>query len=100
MASGYHALFVSAFANGLFLAIGSKTGINISPTGIGLVIFDTFKPYVTEQNVVIFRFGEIVLLAIPWICLILIWIKFGIKGLIFYGIITLGSFLFIFYYWK
>ena len=100
MTSPYHVLFIPAFANGLFLAIVTKTGIDISPTGIGLMIFDVFKPYVTEQNVGVFRFAEIFLLIFPWICLVIVVLKFGIKGLIIYGLITLGSFLFILYFWK
>ena len=55
----------AAFANGLFLAIVTKTGIDVSPTGLGLRIFDILEPYVTEQNVMIFRFAEIVLFILP-----------------------------------
>ena len=100
MTSRYHVLFIPAFANGLFLAIATKTGIDISPTGIGLMIFDVFKPYVTEQNVEIFRFAEIFLLIFPWIFLVIVVLKFGIKGLIIYGLITLGSYIFVLYFWK
>ena len=100
MASLYHALFIPAFANGLFLAIATKTGINISPSGIGLMIFDAFEPYVTEQNVTIFRFAEIFLLVIPWISLLVIVIRFGIKGLIAFAIITIVTYAFFLYFWK
>ena len=100
MASSYYALFIPAFANGLFLAIATKTGIDISPTGIGLMIFDVFKPYVTEQNVGIFRFAEMFLLIFPWVFLLIVVLKFRIKGLIIYGLITIGSYIFFLYFWK
>ena len=88
----YHALFVPAVINGLFLAIITKTGINISPAGIGLRVFDVLQPFVTEQNVAIFRFMEIFLLILPWISYIVIVVKFGIKGLIAYGAIIVISY--------
>ena len=99
MASFYHAFFLPAFANGLFLAIVTKTGIDISPTGVGLMIFDGLQPLVNEQNVAIFRISELVLLIIPWIFYLAIVIKFGVKGLIIFGAITLGSYIFFLYFW-
>jgi len=96
----YHAFFVPAVINGLFLAIITKTGINISPAGIGLRVFDALQPFVTEQNVVIFRFMEIFLLILPWISYIVIVVKFGIKGLIAYGAIIVISYGIILSLWK
>lgn len=86
--------------SGLFFAIIARTGIDVSPSGIGLMIFDTFQPYVTEQNVTIFRFAEVVLLVLPWISLVVIVIRFGIKGLIAYGIIITLSYVGVLYFWK
>lgn len=100
MTSFYHALFLPAIANGLFLAIIIKTGIDISPTGVGLMIFDAFEPLITEQNVGIFRFAEIVLMILPWIFYLVVVIKFGVRGLIIYGIITIGSLVFFLFFWK
>ncbi|NJK77913.1 MAG: hypothetical protein HC944_02940 [Nanoarchaeota archaeon] len=92
MASFYHALFIPAILNGLFLAIATKTGIDFSPSGIGLIIFDVFQPFVSEPNVMFFRGIEIILLLLPWISYVLVVIKFGIRGLVVFGIILLMSF--------
>ena len=100
MASFYHALFIPAIINGLFLAIVTKTGIDISPTGIGLMIFGILQPYVNEQNVTIFRVVEFTLFFLPWISLVIVVIRFGVKGLIVYGVIVLASFVIILYLWK
>ena len=100
MASFYHTLFIPAIVNGLFFAIITKTGIDVSPSGIGLMIFKTLQPYVTEQNVIIFRFMELLLFFLPWISLIVIVVRFGIKGLIVYGIMVALSYVIILYLWK
>jgi hypothetical protein len=100
MISLHHTLFIPAFMNGLFFAIITKTGIDVSPSGIGLMIFDAFQPYVTEQNVVIFRFAELMLLVLPWISIVVIVIRFGIKGLVAYGVIIALSYVGILYFWK
>lgn len=92
MASFYHALFLPAGFNGLFLAIATKTGIDFSPSGIGLMIFDIFQPFVNEQNVSLFRSVEIMLLLLPWISYVIVVIKFGVKGLVIFGIIFLVSY--------
>jgi len=100
MTSFYHAFFLPAFANGLFLAIISKTGIDISPAGLGLRIFSGLQPYVTEQNVMIFRFAEIVLFVLPWLSYFIVFAKFGVKGLIVFTAIVVASYVFILYFWK
>lgn len=92
MASFYHALFLPSVFNGLFLAIATKTSIDFSPSGIGLIIFDIFQPFVNEHNVSLFRSVEIILLLLPWISYVLVVIKFGIKGLVIFGIILLVSY--------
>ena len=100
MVSLYHAFFLPAFANGLFLAIVTKTGIDISPAGIGLRIFGILQPYVTEQNVMVFRFAEIILFILPWLSYIVVFLKFGVKGLIGFTIIVVISYGIILYLWK
>ena len=96
----YHAFFVPAFANGLFLAIVTKTGIDVSPAGLGLRIFGTLEPYVTEQNVMLFRFAEIALFVLPWLSYVVIFLKFGFRGLIVFTVIVMGSYILILYLWK
>lgn len=100
VSSIYHALFIPAVINGLFFAIMTKTGIDISPAGLGLRVFDALQPYVTEQNVTIFRYTEMFLLILPWISFIVIVIKFGINGLIAYGAIIVISYVLILSVWK
>ncbi|EGG43072.1 hypothetical protein Nlim_0027 [Candidatus Nitrosarchaeum limnium SFB1] len=77
MASFYHALFFPAIINGLFLAIVTRTGIDVSPSGIGLMIFGFLQPYVNEQNVLIFRVVEFILFFLPWISLAIVVIRLG-----------------------
>lgn len=100
MVSLYHALFFPAIINGLFLAIVTRTGIDISPTGIGLMIFGVLQPYVNEQNILIFRIVEFILFFLPWISLVIVVIRFGVKGLIIYGIIIMVSYGLVLYVWK
>ena len=100
MVSFYHAFFLPAFANGLFLAIITKTGIDISPAGIGLRIFTSLQPYVTEENVMILRFAEIVLFVLPWLSYVIVFLKFGVKGLIVFTVIVVASYGFIRYFWN
>ena len=100
MVSFYHAFFLPAFANGLFLAIITKTGIDISPAGIGLRIFSSLQPYVTEQNVMILRFAEIVLFILPWLSYVIVFLKFGVKGLVVFTVIVVASYGFILYFWN
>lgn len=100
VATFYHAFFLPAFANGLFLAIITKTGMDISPAGLGLRIFSALDPYVTEQNVMIFRFAEIGLFILPWLSYVVIFLKFGLRGLIVFTAIVVGSYILILYLWK
>lgn len=100
MASLAHGLFIPAIFNGLFLAIMTKTGIDVSPAGIGVIIFDFLQPYVNEQNVTIFRYSEIILFFLPWVSFVIIVIRFGLKGLIAYGAIIVISYFLILSYWS
>jgi len=56
------------------------------------MIFDIFQPLVNEYNVSLFRDVEITLLLLPWISYVLVVIKFGVKGLVLFGIILLISY--------
>ncbi len=42
-----HGWIFGAFVGGLFYAILTRTGIDISLSGIGLTIFSAFEPHVT-----------------------------------------------------
>lgn len=56
------------------------------------MIFDIFQPLVNEHNVSLFRAVEITLLLLLWISYVLVVIKFGVKGLVIFGIILLVSY--------
>jgi len=83
----------SAFAEGLFLAIYTKTGENVSPAGLGLRIFGFLEPIATEKTVWILQFGEIVLIIVPLFGFIVALKNYGLKGVaVFIGIIIASYF--------
>ncbi|AJW71753.1 hypothetical protein [Nitrosopumilus adriaticus] len=95
-----HSWIFGAFVGGLFYAILTRTGIDISPSGIGLTILRAFEPYVIEQSRIVFNIGEIVLYAIPVISLLAIWYHHGRNGFIAYVIVMILSYAFFLYFWK
>lgn len=95
-----HSYFFGAFAAGLFFAILTKTGIDISPTGIGLTILSFLEPYVTEQNRIYFNITEIVLYILPFLGFLAVYIHHGKYGLMAYGVIIGVSYFGILYLWK
>ena len=100
MVNSTHSYFSAAFMEGLFLAILTKTGIDISPSGIGLTILSFLEPYVTEQNRIYFNFTEVVLYVLPILGFIAVYTHHGRAGLIVYGVIIVASYLGILYLWK
>jgi hypothetical protein len=56
------------------------------------MVFHVFQPFVNEQNISIFRTVEITLLLLPWISYAVAVIKFGVKGLVVFGVIFLASY--------
>ena len=95
-----HSYFSAAFMEGLFLAILTKTGIDISPSGIGLTILSFLESYVTEQNRIYFNITEGVLYILPLLGFLAVYIHHGRTGLIVYGVIIVASYLGILYIWK
>ena len=87
-----------AFAEGLFLAIHTKTGEDVSPAGLGLRIFGFLEPYATEKTAWILQFGEIVLIIVPWLGFIVALKNYGIKGVVAFLGITIASYFFILSY--
>ena len=91
---------LGAFVGGLFYAILTRTGIDVSPFGIGLTILSAFEPLVTEQNRIVFNIGEMVLYIFPVISFLAIWYHHGRNGLIAYVVVIILSYLFFLYFWK
>ena len=100
MVNPTHSYFSGAFAGGLFLAILTKTGIDISPSGIGLTILSLLESYVTEQNRIYFNITELILYILPFLGFLAVYIHHGKYGLIAYGIIMVGTYFGILYLWK
>ncbi|GEM_PF-5032048 len=66
MVNPANGFFMGAFAEGLFLAILTKTGIDASPSGIGLTILKFLGPYVNDKNKLSFTIIEIFLYVLPF----------------------------------
>ena len=92
-----HSYFSAAVAAGLFLAILTKTGIDVSPAGIGLTILSFLESLVTEQNRIYFNITEVVLYILPFFGFLAVYIHHGKYGLLAYGVIIVGSYLGILY---
>ncbi len=95
-----HGFFSGAFAAGLFYAILTRTGMDVSPSGLGLTILGFLEPYVTEQNYNIFKIVEVILYILPLLGFIAAYVHHGKTGLVVYGAIIIGTYLFILYFWK
>ena len=100
MAKLTHSYFSGAFAGGLFLAILTKIGIDISPSGIGLTILSFLESLVTEQNRIYFNITEAVLYILPFFGFLAVYMHHGKYGLIAYALIMIVSYLGILYLWK
>lgn len=100
MAKSTHSYFSGAFAGGLFLAILTKIGIDISPAGIGLTILSFLESYVTEQNRIYFNITEIILYILPFLGFLAVYIHHGRSGLIAYMVIMVGTYFGILYLWQ
>ena len=65
MSKHFGGLVGSAFLEGLFLAIQSKTGQDVSPTGLGLLIFDSIDHLVIDELRPQFELYKILIILIP-----------------------------------
>ena len=95
-----HGWIFGAFVGGLFYAILTRTGIDISPSGIGLTILGAFESSVNEQSRIFFNIAEITLYIIPVISFLAIWYHHGRNGLIAYVVVMILSYAFFLYFWK
>lgn len=57
--SHWYAVFSAAVLEGFFLAVQSKTGLDVSLFGITNMIFDVLEPLIVEQTQWIFDYGPI-----------------------------------------
>jgi len=60
-------LATSAFLEGLFLAIQTKTGHDISPSGIGLLIFDSLDSLIVPEIRPQIEFYKLLIIIIPFV---------------------------------
>ena len=95
-----HSFFSAAFLEGLFLAILTKTGIDASPSGIGLTILSFLEPLVTDQNRIVFNIAEVVLYVLPLLGFLAVYIHHGKLGLVAYGVIIVASYVGILFLWQ
>jgi len=49
MLKNTHGYFIPAFVQGLFFAILSKTGFDISASGLTVILINAFEPVMPEQ---------------------------------------------------
>ena len=94
-----HGFFVPAFVQGLFFAILSKTGIDLSTSGVGLILLKSFEPIIPEQYESYLSNFELILYFIPLLGFIAVYIHHGKYGFIAYFVIIIGSFLFFTFVW-
>jgi len=65
MVKHYASLAISAIIEGLFLAIQSRTGYDISPTGIALTITNLLEPIIPNDYQNLIPFFKILLFILP-----------------------------------
>lgn len=95
-----HGWILGAFVGGLFYAILTRTGIDVSPSGIGLNLLSVFEPWITEQSRIVFNIAEIFLYTFPVISFLAIWYHHGRNGLVAYVVVIILSYVFFLYFWK
>ncbi|MGY5148635.1 MAG: hypothetical protein ACW9W3_01060 [Candidatus Nitrosopumilus sp. bin_68KS] len=100
MINSSHSYFLPAVAQGLFFVILSKTGIDISPSGISLILLKVFEPIIPEQIVSYLPTIEFALYFAPLLSLIGVIYHHGKYGLVGYVAITVVSFVFFSSMWK
>lgn len=93
-----HSWISGAFLGGLFYAILTRTGIDISPSGVGLKILSTVEPLVTEQSKIIFDIAEMFLYIFPVISFLAIWYHHGRNGLMAYVVVLILSYALFLYF--
>lgn len=100
MIQSTHSYFVPAVAQGLFFTILSKTDIDISSSGISLILLKSFEPIMPKQIAVHLPTIELVLYFVPLLSLIGVIYHHGKYGLIGYVVIVVISFVFFISMWK
>ncbi len=96
----YGLIFVSAFFDGIFTGAYIRTGIDASPSGIGIQIIDAISKILPSGNEPLVEFLKILIFIIPWIVTaILILIAQDRRiGLIIWGIIFVFMLLLVGFY--
>jgi len=84
--SAYVAIIISALINGIFVGFFIKTGIDASPTGIGLKVIETLEPLIQPRLENQVSFMKYMIIILPWIVTIIGILKAPnkIAGLILY----------------
>jgi hypothetical protein len=63
----YGAIAISAFIDGIFSGYYLKTGVDASPSGVGVQIINILEPLLPSQTHWQADFYKILILALPWI---------------------------------
>ena len=94
-----HGYFSGAIIQGIFFAILTKTGIDVSPAGIGLTILKFLEPHVTEVNRIYYNYFELFLYALPFLGFVAVIFYHGKIGLVVYIGIIIGVYLLAIEFW-
>ena len=92
--------FSGAVIAGFFYAILTRTGMDFSPSGLGLSLLGFLEPHVTEQNQNIFKIAEVILYILPLLGFIAAYIHHGKTGLVVYLGIIIATYLLILHFWE
>ena len=95
--SHYATISISGLMTGFFAAIQAKTGIDASPTGIGLQIMNALEPIFPPNTTPQMEYVRMAIILIPLATTVfgILKVKHKILGIMIFAIVAIGSYVFI-----
>jgi len=96
----YIAIAVSALIDGIFSGYYLRTGIDASPSAIGVRIIETLEPLLPSQTIPQAEFYKLLIIVIPWVIagITILIAPNRIVGLVIFVVVFAATILFVGYY--
>lgn len=96
----YIAIAITAFFDGVFTGAYIRTGVDASPSGVGVKIIDALSPLIAPEFEPQIEFMRFVIVAIPWVitAVLILLAPHKILALVVWGVVFVATALFIGYF--
>ena len=96
----YVAIAITAFFDGVFTGAYIRTGVDASPSGVGIKILETLSPLISPEFGPQVEFMKFVIVAIPWVITVVLILlaPHKILALTIWGVVFTATALFIGYF--